>query len=81
MVETDNQNQTPAWKLFVDGSSNEHNAGAGLILITPEGHWFHCAIIFNFTSPNNEVEYEALLAGLRLAKGMNIKSLEIYSDS
>ena len=52
-----------------------------MILVTPEGHRFHCAIRFDFTASNNEVEYEALLAGLRLARDMNIKSLEIYSDS
>ena len=28
----------PTWQLFVDGSSNEHHLGAGIILITPEQH-------------------------------------------
>ena len=66
---------------LVDGSSNENGSGAGIILISPEGHRFHCAIRFDFTASNNEVEYEALLAGLRLAKDMSIKVLDIYSDS
>ena len=26
------------WKLYVDGSSNDCGAGAGLMLISPEGH-------------------------------------------
>ena len=52
-----------------------------MILITPEGHRFHCAIRFDFTASNNEAEYEALLAGLRMAKDMSIKVLDIYSDS
>ena len=52
-----------------------------MILITPDGHRFHCAIRFDFTASNNEAEYEALLAGLRLARDMNIKVLHIYSDS
>ena len=50
-------------------------------MITPEGHRFHCAIRFDFTASNNEAEYEALLAGLRMAKDMSIKALDIYSDS
>ena len=56
MEEMESQNQTPSWKFFVDGSSNEHNARACLILITPEGHRFHCAIRFDFIASNNEVE-------------------------
>ena len=50
-------------------------------MITPEGHRFQCAIRFDFTASNNEAEYEALLAGLQLAKDMNTKALDVYSDS
>ena len=57
--EPEPQSQTPSWKLFTDGSSNEHHTEAGVILITSEGHRFHCAIRFDFTTSNNEVEYEA----------------------
>ena len=52
-----------------------------MILIKPEEHRFHCTIRFDFTASNNEAEYEALLAGLRLARNMNIKVIDIYSDS
>ena len=41
----------------------------------------HCAIRFRFKASNNEVEYEALIAGLSLAKEMKVESLEIYSYS
>ena len=70
------QDKTPSWKLFTDGSSNESHAGAGVILITLEGHRFHCAIRFDFAASNNEAEYEALLAGLRMAKDMSIKAVD-----
>ena len=56
------------WKLYVDGSSNENGAGAGVILVTPAGSRFHSALRFGFKASNNEAEYEALLAGLRIAK-------------
>ena len=35
-------------------------------LISPEGHKIHCAIHFGFKASNNEVEYKALIVGLRL---------------
>ncbi|PON34666.1 Ribonuclease H, partial [Parasponia andersonii] len=69
------------WKLYVDGSSNENGAGAGLVLISPEGHNIHCALCFKFPVSNNEVEYEALIAGLKLAQEMKVEIIEVYSDS
>ena len=41
----------------------------------------HCTLRFGFKAFNNEVEYEALITGLNLAKEMKVESLEIYSDS
>ena len=38
------------------------------MLVSPEGNKITCALRFGFKASNNEVEYEALLAGLRLAK-------------
>ena len=73
--------QVPKWGLYVDGSSNDGGLGDGLILISPEGHRMHCALGFGFRASNNEVEYEALIAGLELAKELKVESLDIYSDS
>ncbi|KAM1795763.1 hypothetical protein ACFX11_036070 [Malus domestica] len=39
------------------------------------------AIRFKFKASNNEAEYEALLAGLRLAKHLGVKRIDIFSDS
>ncbi|PON44644.1 Ribonuclease H, partial [Parasponia andersonii] len=55
------------WRLYVDGSSNENRAGAGIVLISPKGHNIHYALRFKFPALNNEAEYEALIAGLKLA--------------
>ena len=41
----------------------------------------HCALWFRFKASNNEAEYEALIAGLNLAKEMKVESLDIYSNS
>ena len=73
--------ELPTWKLYVDGLSNENGSGAGLMLISPENHRISSALQFTFKASNNEVEYEALLAGLRLAKDFQVDSLLIFSDS
>nr|KYP43468.1 Uncharacterized protein Mb2253c family [Cajanus cajan] len=39
------------------------------------------AIKFDFRATNNQAEYEALLAGLRLAKDVGVKKLRCCSDS
>lgn len=73
--------ERPSWELYVDGSSSEQGAGAGVMLISPGGHRILCALRFGFQATNNEVEYEALLAGLRLAKEVRAEALVIFSDS
>jgi len=69
------------WKLYVDGARNDYCSGAGIVLETPEGRSLCYALRLEFPSTNNEAEYEALIAGLRIAKELNIKVLQIYSDS
>ncbi|GFY96586.1 hypothetical protein Acr_11g0008920 [Actinidia rufa] len=69
------------WILFVDGSSNQHGCGAGLVIRAPSGEQMEYAIRMGFKATNNEAEYEALLAGLRVATELGAQSLEVFSDS
>jgi ribonuclease HI len=69
------------WRLSVDGSAGETGSGAGVVLTSPEGHKLNCAVRFGFKATNNAAEYEALLAGLRLAREMQVKRLIVNSDS
>ncbi|CAL9017512.1 unnamed protein product [Prunus brigantina] len=78
---TDSNLPNDMWQLHVDGASNHKGAGAGVVIITPDGTLLEQAITLGFSASNNEAEYEALLAGLRLAKELSIKRLAIYSDS
>ncbi|XP_016651049.1 PREDICTED: uncharacterized protein YpeP-like [Prunus mume] len=55
--------------------------GAGLVLISPDKVVLEYALHFKFHASNNEAEYEALLAGLRLAKEMGAKQVQIFIDS
>ncbi|KAK3024358.1 hypothetical protein RJ639_043684 [Escallonia herrerae] len=72
---------TDPWNLYVDSSSVVGSSGAEIILISPEGFTIDYALRFGFQASNNEVEYEALLAGIRLAHALRVDSLSVHSDS
>ncbi|GJX37205.1 reverse transcriptase domain-containing protein [Tanacetum coccineum] len=69
------------WILFTDGTSCADGSRAGLILTNPEGTEFTYALRFGFEATNNEAEYEALIAGLRIAEQMSVKNLQENVDS
>ncbi|GJU38378.1 reverse transcriptase domain-containing protein [Tanacetum coccineum] len=69
------------WILFTDRSSCTNGSGAGLILTNPEGMEFTYALRFMFDATINEAEYEALIAGLRIAEQMGVKNLQANVDS
>nr|GEX38966.1 hypothetical protein [Tanacetum cinerariifolium] len=72
-----NNTKVEAWTLFTDGASSLKEAGAGLVLIDPTGTEYTYAIRLNFASTNNEAEYEALLARLRIAGKMKVPLLKV----
>ncbi|XP_016167987.1 uncharacterized protein LOC107610451 [Arachis ipaensis] len=69
------------WELYVDRASNENGCGAGILLKDDTGVQAEQSIKFLFKTTNNQAEYEALLAGLRLAKEVEISSLKVHCDS
>ncbi|GJW21094.1 reverse transcriptase domain-containing protein [Tanacetum coccineum] len=69
------------WILFTDESSCIEGFGAGLIITNPKGMEFTYALRFRFNVTNNEAEYEALIAGLRIAEQMGVKNLQANADS
>nr|GEW31517.1 reverse transcriptase domain-containing protein [Tanacetum cinerariifolium] len=73
--------QKEPWTLFTDGSSCVDGSGVGLILTNPEGVEFTYALRFQFAASNNEAEYEALVAGLRIATQMGVKNIQVNVDS
>ncbi|GKG05866.1 reverse transcriptase domain-containing protein, partial [Tanacetum coccineum] len=52
-----------------------------LILTNPEGVAFTYAMRFRFEATNNEAGYEALIAGLRIAKKIGVKNLQANVNS
>ncbi|XP_068503913.1 uncharacterized protein [Phaseolus vulgaris] len=69
------------WVISVDGSSNQQGSGVGVILEGPDGLLIEQALRFAFKANNNQAEYEALIAGMLLAKEMGAKELLAKSDS
>ncbi|GKA72873.1 reverse transcriptase domain-containing protein [Tanacetum coccineum] len=68
-------------RLYTNGASNLDGLGAGLMLIDPEGKEYTYVLRFEFETTNNKAEYEALLAGLRIAQEMEITKVAIFLDS
>ena len=67
--------------MYLDGISNEKVNGSGIILEGPIDVTLEQALKFNFKASNNQVEYEALIVGLKLAKEVGARKLRCYSDS
>ncbi|XP_075086173.1 uncharacterized protein LOC142168899 [Nicotiana tabacum] len=68
------------WNLFMDGASNVKGSGLGVVLITLSGETVRQAIII-VPLTNNEVKYEASVAGLELAWGLGSELIKIKYDS
>nr|GEV65066.1 hypothetical protein [Tanacetum cinerariifolium] len=54
---------------------------ARLVLINPTGTEYTYTIRLNFASTNNEAEYEALLAGLRIPGKMKVPALKVKTSN
>ena len=73
--------ESPHWSIYTDGSSNRQVGGAGIMLLSLEGDTVECIVHLDFPATNNESEYEALIAGLNLAKAAGAARVVIYCDS
>ncbi|XP_021739770.1 uncharacterized protein LOC110706177 [Chenopodium quinoa] len=69
------------WKVEVDGFSAQVGSGVGVIMTSPEGNVFEYAIKFKFKASNNEAEYEAALAGLRMSIAPRSRKVHLQTDS
>ena len=85
MVELSSKDSQPdpndfQWVVSVDGSSNQKGSRAGVILEWPNGLLIEQALKFAFKESNNQVECEALIAGMLLAKELGVQRLLVKSD-
>ncbi len=70
-------------RLFTDGAArgNPGPAGAGAVIISPDGHVVAKVGKFLGDETNNVAEYMGLIIGLKRAKAMGIKELDVLADS
>jgi ribonuclease HI len=70
-------------RLYCDGAArgNPGPAGAGAVIVNPAGHIVAKVGKFLGDETNNVAEYMGLILGLKRAKAMGIKELEVLADS
>jgi ribonuclease HI len=67
--------------MYFDGALNLEGAGAGVLLISPQGEQLKYVLQNHYKASNNGAEYEALIHGLRIAVSLGIKRLLAFGDS
>jgi ribonuclease HI len=68
--------------MYFDGSKRVQGAGAGVVLVSPQGDKLKYVLSMIFPqASNNKVEYEALLHGMKMAKACGATRLKIFGDS
>jgi ribonuclease HI len=71
-----------SWTIYVDGSKRVSGAGAGVVLVSPQGDKMRYVLRMRFVNPsNNEAEYAAILHGMRMAKACGATRIKIHGDS
>ena len=71
----------PIWKLYVDGAANQKGSGIGIVLVSLEKITIEKSLRLDFSSTNNEAEYEALLTGIIMVKKLKDEAVEIFLNS
>jgi ribonuclease HI len=69
------------WIMYFDGALNLEGAGAGILLISPQGEHLQYVLRIHYKASNNGAEYEALIHGLHIAVSLGIKQLLAFGDS
>ena len=73
--------QEDLWTINTGGSSTQQGGGAGIVITSPENDVLEYGVQLKFSITNNEVEYEALLADLRIVRALGAEKIVLKSDS
>ncbi|KAL0444113.1 UNVERIFIED_CONTAM: hypothetical protein Slati_2134000 [Sesamum latifolium] len=77
---TVNEENERKWLLCVDGSSTFAGSGARVVVTSSKRDELEYALKFDLKTSNNEAEYEAFIAGIRMALDTRAKNLIAYSS-
>ncbi|XP_024014549.1 uncharacterized protein LOC112088502 [Eutrema salsugineum] len=83
-IEYRNSNKRADSRRSVDAArrlSSKHGSGIGIRLTSPTEEILEQSFRLNFHASNNEAEYEALIAGIRLAQGIGVRKIRTFCDS
>jgi ribonuclease HI len=69
------------WIMYFDGTVHLEGAGAGILLISPQGEKLKYVLQIHYKASNNDVEYKALIHRLRIALSLGIKRLLTFGNS
>ncbi|GKA65250.1 reverse transcriptase domain-containing protein [Tanacetum coccineum] len=67
-----------AWRLYLSRQANKEGSGVGMILVSPEEKTYSYVIRLNFSAPDDNMNYEALLAGLFASTSKGMKDLHVF---
>ena len=60
--------------MYADGSAVTGLGGVGVLVSSPEKDVLKYGVQLQFPTTNNEVEYEAIITSLRIAKALGVKN-------
>ncbi|XP_050875309.1 uncharacterized protein LOC127078941 [Lathyrus oleraceus] len=76
-----NMVDTKPWRLYFDGSSHKDGTRVGVLILSLQDDPTKFKYKISEKCSNNEAEYEALIIGLRLLKGLEANQIEVRGDS
>ena len=73
--------QEDLWMINTDGSSTQKGGRVGVVITSPQEDVLKYGVQLKFPITNNEVEYEALLTTLRIARALGAENITLKSNS
>ena len=73
--------QEDLWMINTNGSSTQKRGGVGVVITSHEKDVLKYGVQLKFPITNNEVEYEALLIGLRIAQALGAENIVLKNGS
>lgn len=77
----ENHEDNRLWRIYIDGSSNDHRIRPELVMESPDGYSVEHSIRFRFKVSNNAAEHETILTKMDLANTIKTKRILLKSDS
>ena len=81
LVGTISQHGFSPWEVYVDGVSNQKGSGVRLVLISTEKVIVEKSLRLDFSTTNNEAEYEARMMGMAMVQRTGGESVKVFSNS